>query len=68
MPPVESISGIRGIYDNGPNEKVAAKYAYSYISLLHAEAMGVRNRNFRAHQEPDPFFLLNNLNTPNLGN
>ena len=34
MPIVESISGIRGIYDNGLNEQVAARYAYSYISLL----------------------------------
>lgn len=34
MPLVESISGVRGIYDNGINEKVASKYAYSYISLL----------------------------------
>ena len=34
MPLVESISGIRGIYDNGLNEKAAARYAYSYISLL----------------------------------
>jgi len=34
MPLVESISGIRGIYDNGIDEKVVARYAYSYISLL----------------------------------
>ena len=34
MPIVESISGIRGIYDNGLNEKAAARYVYSYISLL----------------------------------
>ena len=34
MPLIESISGIRGIYDNGLNEKAAARYAYSYISLL----------------------------------
>ena len=34
MPFVESISGIRGIYDNGINEKVAARYAYSYVSFL----------------------------------
>lgn len=34
MPLVESFSGIRGIYDNGLNEKVAARYAYSYLFLL----------------------------------
>ncbi|MEK6948666.1 MAG: hypothetical protein AABX34_00480 [Nanoarchaeota archaeon] len=34
MPLVESISGIRGIYDNGLDEAVAERYAYSYISLL----------------------------------
>ncbi len=34
MPLVESISGIRGIYDDGLDEKVAARYAYSYTSLL----------------------------------
>ena len=31
---VESFSGIRGIYDKGMNEKVATRYAYSYLSLL----------------------------------
>lgn len=34
MPLVESFSGIRGIYDNGLNEQVAARYAYSYLSFL----------------------------------
>ena len=34
MPLVESISGIRGIYDDGLDEKVAARYTYSYLSLL----------------------------------
>jgi phosphomannomutase len=34
MPLVESFSGIRGIYDNGLDEKVAERYAYSYLSLL----------------------------------
>ncbi len=34
MPLVESISGIRGVYDNGLDEKVAVRYVYSYISLL----------------------------------
>jgi len=34
MPLVQSSSGIRGIYDDGLNEKVAARYAYSYLSLL----------------------------------
>ena len=31
---VESFSGIRGIYDKGLDAKVAAKYAYSYLSWL----------------------------------
>ena len=31
---VESFSGIRGIYDDSLTEKVAARYAYSYLSLL----------------------------------
>ena len=31
---VESFSGIRGIYDESMTEKVAARYAYSYLSLL----------------------------------
>ncbi|MFH1728669.1 MAG: hypothetical protein ABIA04_09655 [Pseudomonadota bacterium] len=31
---IESFSGIRGIYDDGLGEKVAARYAYSYLSLL----------------------------------
>jgi phosphomannomutase len=34
MPLIESFSGIRGIYDDGLDEKVAARYAYSYLSLL----------------------------------
>jgi len=34
MPLVESFSGIRGIYDDGLDEKVAARYAFSYLSLL----------------------------------
>ena len=34
MPLIESFSGIRGIYDDGLNEQVALRYAYSYISLL----------------------------------
>ena len=34
MPLVESFSGIRGIHDDGLDEKVAARYAYSYFSLL----------------------------------
>src|SRR3989338_4117167 len=34
MPLVESFSGIRGIYDDSLNEQIAARYAYSYISLL----------------------------------
>ncbi len=34
MPLVESISGIRGIYDDGLDEAVAERYAHSYISLL----------------------------------
>ena len=34
MPLVESFSGIRGIYDDGLDEKVAAIYTYAYISLL----------------------------------
>jgi phosphomannomutase len=34
MPLVQSFSGIRGIYDDGLDETVAARYAYSYISLL----------------------------------
>ena len=31
---IESFSGIRGIYDDGLDEKVAERYAYSYLSLL----------------------------------
>jgi len=31
---VESFSGIRGIYDDGLDEKVALRYTYSYLSLL----------------------------------
>ena len=31
---VESFSGIRGIYDDGLTEQVAARYAYSYLTLL----------------------------------
>lgn len=34
MPLVESISGIRGIYDDGLDEAIAERYTYSYISLL----------------------------------
>ena len=34
MPLVESISGIRGIYDEDLTEQVAFRYAYSYLSLL----------------------------------
>jgi len=34
MPLVESISGIRGIYDDGLDETIAERYAHSYISLL----------------------------------
>ncbi|MCH8328880.1 MAG: hypothetical protein IIB81_00635 [Nanoarchaeota archaeon] len=34
MPLIESFSGIRGIYDDGLDEKVAARYAYSYLALL----------------------------------
>ena len=34
MPLIQSFSGIRGIYDDGLNEKVAARYTYAYISLL----------------------------------
>ncbi len=34
MPIIESFSGIRGIYDDGLNEQVAARYAYSYLSFL----------------------------------
>jgi len=34
MPLVQSFSGIRGIYDDGLDEKVAARYAFSYLSLL----------------------------------
>ncbi|MCH8004203.1 MAG: hypothetical protein IH934_06260 [Nanoarchaeota archaeon] len=34
MPLVESFSGIRGIYDDGLNKQVAARYAFSYLSLL----------------------------------
>ena len=46
MPLIESISGIRGIYDNGLNEKAAARYAYSYISLLKDKInKKIRNNN-----------------------
>ncbi len=31
---IESFSGIRGMYDDGLNEQVALRYAYSYLSLL----------------------------------
>ena len=34
MPLVESFSGIRGIYDDGLDEKIAERYAYSYLLLL----------------------------------
>jgi len=40
MPLVESFSGVRGIYDNGLNEKVAARYAYSYLSILKNKIKG----------------------------
>jgi phosphomannomutase len=34
MPLVESISGIRGVYDDGLNETVAERYAYAYLNVL----------------------------------
>jgi len=34
MPLVESFSGIRGIYDDGLDEKVAMKYCNSYLNFL----------------------------------
>jgi len=34
MPLIQSFSGIRGIYDDSMTEKVAARYAYAYLSLL----------------------------------
>src|SRR3990167_1990221 len=34
MPLIQSISGIRGVYDDGLDESVAERYAYSYLSLL----------------------------------
>jgi len=34
MPLIESFSGIRGIYDEDLTGNVAARYAYSYLSLL----------------------------------
>lgn len=34
MPLVESFSGIRGIYDDGMDEKVAIRYGYAYLSFL----------------------------------
>src|SRR3989344_1609066 len=34
MPLVESFSGIRGIYGKDPNESIAVRYAYSYLSFL----------------------------------
>ena len=34
MPLVESFSGIRGVYDDGLNDQIAARYAYSYFSFL----------------------------------
>src|SRR3989338_5894966 len=34
MPLVESFSGIRGIYDDGIDEKVAVRYGYAYLSFL----------------------------------
>ena len=42
MPLVQSFSGIRGIYDDSMSEKVAAKYAYSYFSLLKS-----KNKNLK---------------------
>ena len=44
MPLIESLSGIRGIYDNGLDEKVAARYIYSYSSLL-------KNKNKRIAEQ-----------------
>jgi len=37
---VESFSGIRGIYDESMTEEVAAKYAYSYLTLLKNRSKG----------------------------
>jgi phosphomannomutase len=34
MPLVESFSGIRGVYDDGLDEQVALRYAYSYLGFL----------------------------------
>ena len=34
MPLVESFSGIRGIYNDGLDEQVAIRYAYSYLSFI----------------------------------
>ncbi|MBW2975943.1 hypothetical protein KY347_00695 [Candidatus Woesearchaeota archaeon] len=34
MPLIESFSGIRGIYDDGLDERVAERYAYSYFQYL----------------------------------
>ena len=44
MPLVESISGIRGIYDDGLDETVAERYAHSYISLLKGKLKEKNNR------------------------
>ena len=34
MPLIESFSGIRGVYDDGMDEQVAIRYAYSYLSFI----------------------------------
>ena len=44
MPLVESFSGIRGIYDDGLDEKVALRYTYAYISLLNNK---FKNKNLK---------------------
>ena len=48
MPLIQSFSGIRGIYDDSLNEKVAVRYAYSYLSLLknkYNKKSNVKNNN-----------------------
>mgnify|MGYP001196107301 CR=1 FL=1 len=40
MPLVESFSGIRGIYDDGLDEQVSLRYAYSYFSFLKKKYSG----------------------------
>ena len=44
MPLIESFSGIRGIYDDGLDEQVAIRYAYSYLSLLKGK---YKNKNLK---------------------